>query len=349
MENILLILFLASVPATGFLVFLFFKAERRHPGRPLNWRRWTAGNALILLFLGAMTLAGGEIYYRFFFDATDAYMMSKTSVRWHFRHYQINASGVRDSVPFYVGPIPPGKRRITFLGDSFTAGHGVKNVENRFANLIRARQPGWEVHVLAGNGWETGDQMAALEHGLPADYAFDIVVLVYVLNDISDLRPEYWQAVTQRITRQWRPWRFVLDSYFLDTLYHRLRMALDPDLQNYYGFVAQWYQGPLWTIQSSRLRNIRDFVSARGGRLLVVTFPFLQSPRDNYPFDGVHSQLAALWDSLEVPHLDLKELLFQYPPRQLVANPFDAHPNEKAHAMAAAAIEEYIRAQMVDP
>lgn len=347
LENIILTGFVCAAIACGYLLFLFFKPRGDRTPPPLTWRRWTAGNALIILFLAALVLAAGEIYYRFFYDATDSYMMSKTSLRWEQRHYQLNASGFRDSIE-YKWKIPAGKRRITFLGDSFTAGHGIKDVEQRFANRIRARNPGWEVHVMAKNGWETGTHLEVLEDGLPPDYDCDLVVLVYCLNDISDLAPDYWINIVERITQTWRPGPIVLESFFLDTYYHRIRMALDPDLRDYYGYVGQWYRGPVWNIQEARLRQLRDKVAQRGGQLRVVTFPFLQSAGHNYPFREIHMQLDVLWTSMGVPHLDLLDTFSQVDSPQLVVNRFDAHPNEKAHEMAANAIERFIQGHLSD-
>ena len=126
LENIILFGFAGSAVASGILLRLFFGRWAPPPRQFLTWRRWTAGNALLILFLLSVVLTSGEIYYRYFYDATDAYMMSKTSVRWQTRHYHMNTTGFRDSVE-YNWRIQPGLRRITFLGDSFTAGHGVKN------------------------------------------------------------------------------------------------------------------------------------------------------------------------------------------------------------------------------
>ena len=347
-ENVVLAFFAGGMLIAGFLVCRFFRQERRLPDRALTWRRWVAGNTWLLLFLMALVLTGGEIYYRFFQDDTDAYMLTKISKRWLHRHYQINRSEVRDSIE-YRWKIQPGKRRITFLGDSFTVGHGVKDVETRFANLLRQRQSEWEVHALAQNGWETGDELTLMEAELRADYELDAVVLVYVLNDISDLSIEYYRNAMRRVAQHWQMGPFLNESYFLNTWYYRLRMAADPDLGDYFHYVKEWYRGPLWNIQEERLRKLHAAISRRGGRLLVVTFPFLQSTGDAYPFREIHVQMHELWSSLGVPHLDLSDTLLRHPARQLVVNRFDAHPNERAHALAADAIEEFIRSNMANP
>ena len=347
-ENIILCIFAGSALAAGLAIWRFFRRNPNRPPRSLTFGRWALGNALIVLFILGLFLTSGEIYYRFFHDSTDAYMLTKLSRRWLHKHYQINGSEVRDSTEYHW-KTAPGKHRITFLGDSFTVGHGVCDVENRFANRIRHDQPEWEIHVLAQNGWETGDELTLLETELRDDYQVDTVVLVYMLNDISDLSVEYYRNAVRRVNRHWQLGPFWNESYFLNTWYYRLRIALDPDLGNYFYYVKEWYHGPLWDTQATRLRQLHDAVTRRGGRLLVVTFPFLQSAGKDYPFQKIHAQMDDLWSSLGVPHLDLSETLFTYPARRLVVNRFDAHPNELAHAMAADAIEAFIQENLKDP
>ena len=73
-----------------------------------------------------------------------------------------------------------GKRRITFIGDSFTAGHGVADVEERFVNQIRTMRPDLEIHAIARNGWDTSHEIDNLEKLWQLCYEFDQAVLVYV-------------------------------------------------------------------------------------------------------------------------------------------------------------------------
>ncbi len=347
MENIVLILFSCLALFSALLLYSFFQKVRTRPCNERTWGKLVQGNALVLIFLVSIILLGGELFFRFFYDTPDSYDLSKVSHRWFARHYQINTSRVRDSVSSYKEQIAGGKLRITFIGDSFTAGHGVPNVEERFANLIRSRETNWEVHVFAFNGTETGDHLTILKTILPQDYQFNIVVLIYVLNDISDLAPEYRQKMSIRIQTRWQPWWIIRESYFLNTLYYRFRIARDPDTKNYYHFVQKLYQGPAWEQQKVRLRELRDVVRERGGTLLVVTFPFLhEMGNKTYSFFSAHKQLDRLWQDLGVPHLDLLNTFQAYQGKELVVGRYDAHPNEKAHAMAADAIEKFLKAQI---
>jgi len=114
----------------------YFKAA----STPWGWLQLLAGNALVLLFVSSLPFLAGEIHNRFIYDTSDAFNYTKTSERWQARYYHRNALGFRDDLTYELR-IPLGKRRIFFLGDSFTAGHGIKDVDDRFANRIRQANP----------------------------------------------------------------------------------------------------------------------------------------------------------------------------------------------------------------
>ena len=235
-ENILLAVFTLCPILTGLLIYLFVKKISSHI-KKANWLKLIIGNILVFIFLCSLILLGGEIYYRFICDTTDSFGLTKVSIDWHKHHYKYNNYDVRDSVDY--NPKLSGKPRITFVGDSFTAGYGVADVENRFANKIRKMRPDLEIHVFAGNGWDTVRQLATLIELSRNGYEFDNLVLVYNLNDISD-SIEQWGQILNRIYSS-KPSFLCKHSYFLNMLYCRYFAAHDPDASNYYGFVENAY------------------------------------------------------------------------------------------------------------
>ncbi len=341
-ENALLGLFVALPFVMGFGLYLFFGKFKQHR-KAGAWRLVTA-NLLVLLFVLSCVGLGGEVYYRFVYDTTDSFGLTKTTQRWFDRHFVKNAAGVRDSQE-YLFEVPPGTRRVTFVGDSFTAGHGVPDVETRFGNVVRHMRPNWDVHVLAHNGMDTGPEIEFLQHFVKLGYELDVVVLVYCLNDISDIVPE-WRAVLDRVYGATDPGFFCKHSYFLNTLYFRFFASTDPDVANYFHFVSRNYEGPVWRQQQARFKLLRDQIEANGGKLVVVTFPFLHALGPGYPYKSIHKRLADNWRALNVPHLDLLTIYGDRRPGEVVVNKYDAHPNEAAHAMAAKAIVAFLDEQM---
>jgi len=341
-DKLTLILFLLAPPLAGelLLLFLLFRSRRVATARS-GWARVLLFNLLSVVLLVGLGFAGGELYYRFVYDTTDSIAYTKVSRQWGERYVVENAAGFRDNLQ-YALPIAPGKRRISFLGDSFTAGHGIKSVEDRFPNLLRAAHPDWEVHSLAKFGWDTGTELEELRKYRRDGYQFDCVVLVYCLNDVADLFPD-WAAALRRIQADAQRGGWLRQhSFFLDILYHRYRAAHDPYMQNYYDFVKQGYQGPTWEWQQQRLTALRDFVRTNGGTFAVVTFPFLQAVRTNYEYQPIHEKLDQFWARLHVPHLDLLPVFAGLPREQITVNRYDAHPNEYANKLAAKALDPFL-------
>jgi hypothetical protein len=175
----------------------------------------------------------------------------------------------------------------------------------------------------------------------------DTVVLVYNLNDVSDLMPE-WPAAMRRIYEDSRPGWLGEHSYLLNTLHYRLFARSAPELKSYYGFTRSAYQpdSNMWRQQAERLKLLEQLVRTGGGRLLVVTFPLLDRLGEAYPYREAHALLDKQWRRLDVPHLDLLPVFVGRDPKDVTVNPYDAHPNENAHQMAATAIARFIEENM---
>ena len=80
---------------------------------------------------------------------------------------------------------PPGKKRILFLGDSFTIGFGVSRGHRYTDRIQQILGSGYEVINLGMWGWSTDQELLVLkEKGLK--YSPDVVVLAMFLDDISN-------------------------------------------------------------------------------------------------------------------------------------------------------------------
>lgn len=345
-ENILLLLFAGLPFLTGYLVFRFFSKTAVKKKLGAQWPKIIIGNLLVLLFLISIFVLVAECYYRFVYDTTESFGLTKTTQRWLKQYYHSNESGFRDNLDVYTLKRIKGKPRITFLGDSFTAGHGIKDVDNRFANQVRRLHPEWDVHVFGQNGWDTGHELASIQAMLKQRYEIEVVVLVYSLNDVADIIPE-WRLILQRIYRDSKPGWLAEHSYFFNTIHYRIVAANDPDISNYYQFTINAYQGKLWQQQKLRLLKLKEIITSRNGKLLVVTFPFVHAIGPDYPYKEVHKQLKAFWMRIGVTNLDMYDLYAGHHPAKLTVNAYDAHPNEYAHALAAPAIAEFIQKEAI--
>lgn len=307
-------------------------------------------NVLLTLFLLSVLFAGIETRYRFFVDTTDSYGLNMITQRWFKKHYTYNNIGIRDNVNYFPLRDRSKKHRITIFGDSFTEGHGIKNVDDRFANILRKKYPEWEIQCLAKKGNETNNEIDNLNHAINNRFELDYVVLSYCLNDISYLMMES-KVVYDRIYNVYKKEMGFLDSssYFVNTYYYRIRGSKDPAIYNYYNFVKKAYSGKEWKQQEEAFQYFKKLAEERGAKVLCVTFPFLNSLGKNYDYGFIHQRLDSFWKAQNVPHLDLLPLYRDMNPEKLVVNKYDAHPNEYAQKLAADAIGNFIEKEIQKP
>jgi hypothetical protein len=329
-------------------IYLYFTKCQPHKATGQRWRKLMLGNLLVLLFAASLAALLGETYFRFFYDTTDSFALTKTSRRWFRWHVHENNMGVRDNQD-YSPERTPDRTRITFVGDSFTVGHGICDVEARFGNRIRRMHPDWEIHVVGYLGYDSGKELAMLQRTV-GNYEIDRVVLVYCLNDIDDVNPQWTESIAKtevdkcykKVNTNWA----IEHSYLINTLYYRMLIFTLPGIGDYFRFDHDAYFGPPWTAQALRLKKMRDLVRGQGGKLYVVTFPYLHLLGPHYDFRDVHKKLDEYWQSIGVPNLDLLPVFEPYPARRLMVNAHDAHPNEFANALAADAISEFLEQQI---
>lgn len=333
------ILFFPLVPAL-VLCALYFAIKRRFLKGAMALIMWNLALAMVLLSGVAVI---GETYCRFFVDTTDSFGLSITNHRWKRRHWQLNNFHIRDNID-YQHRIENGKRRITFIGDSFTAGTGVSDINNRFANIIRSNNVNLEAHALAIGGAETNTQLKLLTE-LWQDYEIHVVVLMYGLNDISYLVEEGKDILERVYNYERNLTKIQRESYLVNTLTYRWIAVKDPVLSNYFDFVQKsYFDREQWQSHSRNLLAVKAEVEKRGGTFMVTTFPFFhQIDAKEYSFYSVHSRLDSLWSANDVPHLDLLSAFSGFSSDELVVNSMDAHPNETAHEIVANELEAFLK------
>jgi len=325
--------------AASLVALLKWRRRLRLKGFRNEPRRILAGLSL-WFFLAALTVC--ELYFAIVYDQTDAFNMSNVSQHWFVRHVHANPEGFRDAAPF-TRSVPAGKERIAFVGDSFTFGHGIKNVADRFSDRVGARleavRPG---KYIESNISSTGIHVQLItnlvEEIVGRGYQVDVLVYTICLNDIEAYEPAIDQ-MQERLDLQSPKFFLFRDTYFLNMLYFRVQQAWLPDVRSYYGLLAGSYDGQPWQGMRGKLDELREFCEAKKIDLRIVVFPFLHNLGPEYPFDAAHEKIAGYCREAHLRFLDLKPILLPHVAEGLTVNRFDAHPNERAHALAAQAIE----------
>jgi hypothetical protein len=238
--------------------------------------------------------------------------------------------------------VEPGQRHLCFAGDSFTFGHGVRNVADRFSDRIAAelesRHPGqFVVSNIGLPGLDLYTIYELLEDAIGRQPHIDVVVYTLVLNDIECFEKEagpYYERIDHN-----RPRFFLLrDTYFYNFLYFRLVQFTQPEVRDYYSFLQGSYDGKAWERMQGELRALDNLCRANGIELRVAVFPFLNELGDDYPFRNAHEKIRTLCEHAEIPVLDLEPVFRKHTGEDLTVGAFDAHPNERAHGIAAEAM-----------
>jgi hypothetical protein len=341
---------MATWLALGLVVLIVGLKLRRRWKREPKKLRFVSGLLSLWFLLAGLT--GVELYFALFYDQTDSFSTTNVSQRWYHMHVEVNNAGFRDPRPL-TPSLPEGVRRIAFVGDSFTFGHGVADVADRFSDQIAVRleaeRPGrFAVSNLSLPGLDTrGLVDGLLPEWIAEGIALDVFVYVFVLNDIEyfdERTADFYQQLAQD-----PPGFFLLrDTYFFNLLYSRLsQLKKGGGAPDYYSYLEDSYTGPPWDRLERKLDQMRSVCAARGIDLRLAVFPFLHNLGPDYPFAEAHRRLTEYCRRHEIPVVDLAPVLEPHRDQGLTVNRYDAHPNERAHRLAADAIYEHLLGDLI--
>lgn len=278
-----------------------------------------------------------EGYFGFFYDQTDSFGLLLTSQRWHKNHYRFNNLGFRDDKNYYYRK-SVGTKRIVFIGDSFTAGHGIRRIEDRFSNKVerhlREISGDYEVYTIAANGWDSPDEIKWLEKSIKNDFDADLIVLCFNMNDLG-FDSHSTKLVSQKVRELTPRSQLLHRSFFLNFLYVRLSVLSMPEVRGYYDWLAEDYAGSGWIVEEELLKRFIELCNEKGYKFKVVIFPLIGDLSRGFKMKIAHEKLSTFLAGKGVDYIDLAERFKRFSERELVVNKFDAHPNEFAHSIIA--------------
>lgn len=331
-------------------------------------RKWTAQKSRLRIIyaslstwlcLGLLTLP--ELGFALLYDTTDSFDMTNVSNRWFQIHVEpevrelefADGTGIRYRNDSDIVLSPKNAvRHVCFLGDSFTFGHGVADVEDRFSNRV-FRSPDNEIsnRIKVSNlAWPGTDLLwteSVLEHSFESGGRIDDAVYVLCLNDIEAFHDPTMSRSSS--LAHFEPPTFLFrDTYFFNWLYFRTQLLLQSETRGYYSFVQEYYDGEPWQRFREALARTSAMCDEHGCRFRVAVFPFLHNLGPEYPFRPIHHQIVEDCEDLGIDTFDLDSALSEHSAERLTVNPFDAHPNERAHEIAAEALTVWLSEKAED-
>jgi len=344
------LLLMGSIIVVGVIaLFGLLALRRRVKKRPIGR---IVVNAGLSMWMVAALLTLIELGFAGFYDQTDSFNRTNVSRRWFQRHIENHkrsltfesGQGVqyRAAEPFPQRPTD--EHHICMMGDSFTFGHGIVDVANRFSDqlktrLDKSRAGDFQVSNLSMPGTDLYWVHGLLDQLFQDGYKIDSAVYVVCLNDIETFTDDH-MSVYKDIGQLDPSFPLFRDTYFFNLVYFRMNQFQRPEIRDYYSFVKDYYDGKPWQRMSARLVEAADLCRKNNCEFRVVVFPFLHNIGEDYPFCSAHASIVSQCEQNQIPVLDLEPLFRAHADERLTVNPLDAHPNERAHALAAEAIEE---------
>ncbi len=307
------------------IIFLFYFVWQ---GEDSKLRQF-AQNLSLLLFSFLIVCILLELFFKLFFAQPDTrYTLAHQN--WLDRYWQNNSLGYRDIE--WTPELLAGRTKIMVLGDSFAAGAGIQNKEDRFSDLLG--QLLGDDYAVMNVGRPGADTKEEFINALAYPYPSDIVILSFFVNDIEDTARDMGFK-PPRSQRSYYP-LLAQKSYAFNFFYwriYRLGLLNSGDQGHYWNWLLNTYSNPdIWQIYQAELLQAHHLVKERNGQLIVVVFPTINAIQESRP---ITSQVVNLYREQGVPVLDVTELVADLDPDDLVVNSVDSHPNELVHRLVA--------------
>jgi lysophospholipase L1-like esterase len=145
-----------------------------------NKTRGLIANVLTIVIPLTVTLIILEVIFMYIPQSHEGILSKASQIWWEKYWHPVNALGYRDQEITKE----PGKKIVLVIGDSFAAGHGLKNVNERFSNILQTKLgvEKYTVYNLGVSGADTRDEAKRLKE-FPVKP--DIIILQYFPNDIE--------------------------------------------------------------------------------------------------------------------------------------------------------------------
>lgn len=333
-----LILITSSFPLTTFVLFKIYKSH----ASPKKKRIFLSLTFFTLSLILVFSLFEG--YFRYVYDQSDGLGFLKVNERWHKRHVVFNNFFFRDRD--FVENKKEGTIRIGVLGDSIAQGDGIKNVDNRFSNLLekKLQEAGFivEVYNLGRAGYDTEGEIDVyndIEH-----LNFDLIIWEYFINDIQPKDSSTGTPIIAKNSHRAKILENISSqSFFLDFLYWRFSTVYDKTIMALRSADVEQYQNPF--VLEKHKKDISDFLKAfkdQNKKVVVIMFPSIMLLGNNYPVFTNEIMFNHFYQN-EAEVVNLYDYLKDQNPNNLRASRFDTHPNESVHALAADKLFEKLK------
>ncbi|PKN52913.1 MAG: hypothetical protein CVU55_06745 [Deltaproteobacteria bacterium HGW-Deltaproteobacteria-13] len=254
---------------------------------------------------------------------------------WYAKYWKpINSLGFRDYEPTGDHHV------ILFVGDSFTAGHGLKSIEDRFSNIIgrEANQKGKKytaINIGKPNLDTRGEYDVMKQFFYETRIKPEKIILQYGGNDIEGASADFgikFDGFKPPANMN----KFLIlvgsGSYFLNYIYWQFpREYLG---MPYMTFLSQAYKNDrILSKHKEDLQLFMDYAKENSIQLIVVVFPFLA---DVEMSDSMYvNDIVDFFKANKVSVINVSQLVKDIPVSERIINKNDGHPSKRVNRLVA--------------
>lgn len=285
-------------------------------------KRWQhiraiSGGLLVSYFTIVLLLGIGELYFRFVNTSIEGF---RGRENWMARYWSVNSFDFRD--PEWTPDDWANKQTALVIGDSFTAGWGIENPDDRFSNVLASKLgEDWMVINMGKPGAATRAELVTLKN-YPLKNP-DVVILQYFLNDIEDAALSIGKFQEFPQSPDW-----VRDSYLANYIFSFTASGFGPAYWQWE--YAAYDDYGIWQIHQQEIFDFADYVNSMGARLIVVIFPNMQDPYTSVPYVDRVAQAFEARGVTDILKL-FDDVAAWQDPATLLISPRDAHPSAAFH------------------
>lgn len=304
----------------------------------MQWWARTIAHAAIALLIALLLV---ETFFFMAVSRPDIGTVSLSSRRWFFSHWNpINEYGYRDES--ISEERLAGKRLAIVVGDSFAAGHGLENYQERFSGVLQTQLgKDWVVVTVAQPGWDLSAGLTALQS---LDLNPEYIILSTYTNDLegiaADLGKDY-QGLDAMAPSPLFSW-FLERSYAASFVYWYVIVAnfIQDEDGSYASYLKDLHTDEVvWAQFRAQLASFEEYSLKLHAKLIVVSFPMLYDPASSAILDNRIRQYLL---ERKVPLVDVEEISAAIPPMDRILNRMDSHPSRRVHRLVGMAIAEQV-------
>lgn len=320
------------VSTMSLFVFSYFVYQAKIKKQFLNFILVIVSTVSIFILI--------EIFLSFITFSTNDFADYSNKI-WIKKHFKpINSLGYRDTEP----KIESGKKNIIVIGDSFVAGHGIKNDEMFTSTMSEQLKNGYLVFNLGVCGSHTDREFDSL---MQYPVKPDIIILAYYHNDIESAmiklnktpKIENPKDQLNGLSRL-----FVNNSLFANLLFsnYAKKQISTQFMESPNNDLLAYMNENLWNYQKNSLDKFNYYSKDNNISLIILFFPGMgESIAFSNFIAGV--KLEEYCTNNNIKFVNLYPSIKNIPSNKRIVNKLDHHPSAEINIIVANLLQKAIK------